>query len=78
VFGLFGMALRFAWLAIMVLGIRQAIQMAQRGVDELVLNIEQGQQGGAAGAIIRLHEALLQRPATSPSAQQSGDGPGES
>ena len=76
-FGLLSMALRFAWLAIMVLGIRQAVQMARRGIDELARDIEQGQQSGAAGAIIRLREALLRRPTDGKAAEQTSDVYGE-
>ncbi len=76
-FGLLNMALRFVWLAIMVLGIRQAVHMAQQGIDELVRDIEQGQQSGAAGALIRLHEALLRRPADGKAVEQTSDVYGE-
>ncbi len=54
-------ALRFAWLAIMVLGIRRALELIQHGTDELAQRIEEGDDSGVAGAIVRIHEALLRR-----------------
>jgi hypothetical protein len=61
VIGLIRISLRFAWLAIMVLGIRKVVQMAQSGVDDLAREIEAGNTTGASGTLLRIHEALLKR-----------------
>lgn len=59
--GLIRIALRFAWLTIMVLGIRRALELIRHGTDELAQRIEEGDDSGVAGAVVRIHEALLRR-----------------
>ncbi len=53
--------LRFVWLGIMVLGIRRLIEFGQEGVDQIVRQIETGETAGAAGALVKVHEALHRR-----------------
>ena len=61
VLGLIRLLLRFAWLGIMVLGIRRIVELVQDGVDQVVRQIETGESSGVAGALIRVHEALHRR-----------------
>ena len=59
--GLTRLLLRFAWLGIMVLGVRRLIELGQDGVDQIVRQIETGETSGAAGALVKVHEALHRR-----------------
>jgi len=61
VLGLTRLLLRFVWLGIMVLGVRRVIEVAQDGVDQIVQQIETGETSGAAGALVKVHEALHRR-----------------
>jgi hypothetical protein len=63
-FGLIRLVLQFIWLAIMVMGIRKAIELAQQGTDDLVRGIERGDNFGLAGTVVRVYEALQQREKT--------------
>lgn len=60
-FGLARMILQFAWLGIMVLGILKAIELIQRGTDDMIANISKGNETGIGHTVVRLYEALLAR-----------------
>ena len=63
VIGLVRLILRFVWLTLFILGVRSALEIVQGGIDAVADRIEEGETGGYARALVRLHEALHQRPA---------------
>lgn len=60
-FGLIRLILRYVWLAIIILGVRKAMELAQDGTDDLIERVEEGEDGGLARTLVRLHEALHRR-----------------
>ena len=50
--------LRFVWLTIFILGIRRAVELAQRGAEELIDRIDEGEGDGLVRTLARLHDAL--------------------
>ncbi len=50
--------LRSVWLAVFVLGVRRAMEIAQRGADELIDRIDDGDTSGVVRTMVRGHEAL--------------------
>ena len=56
--GLARLLLRSVWLAIFVLGVRRAVELAQRGAEELIDRIDEGDGGGLVRTLSRLHDAL--------------------
>ena len=59
--GLIRLILRYVWLAIFILGVRKAMELAQEGAEDLIERIEEGEDGGAAKILVRLHDALHRR-----------------
>ena len=57
-FGLVRLLLRFVWLAVFVLGVRRALEIVQRGAEELIDRIDEGGESGVVHTLTRLHEAL--------------------
>ncbi|MCI0888405.1 MAG: hypothetical protein J4N28_02165 [Chloroflexi bacterium] len=57
-FGLARLLLRSIWLAVFVLGVRRALQLVQRGAEELIDRVDEGDEGGLVRTLARLHEAL--------------------
>ena len=57
-FALARLLLRSIWLAIFVLGVRRALELAQRGADELIDRIDEGDTRGIVRTMVRGHEAL--------------------
>ena len=45
----------------MVLGIRKAIELIQRGTDDVIADISKGNETGIGHTVVRLYEALLAR-----------------
>ena len=62
--GIVRLLLKFTWLGIMVLGARQLVQYLQQGLDEVVSQIDQGEQSGVAAALVKLHNSLHRREAS--------------
>ena len=60
-FGLIRLILRYMWLAIIILGVRKAMEIMQDGADDLIDRVEEGEAGGLARTLTRLHEALHRR-----------------
>ena len=50
--------LRFVWLTIFILGVRRAVEFAQRGAEELIDRIDQGDTSGIVQTMVRGHDAL--------------------
>ena len=57
-FGLARLLLRSIWLAVFVLGVRRALGLVQRGADELIDRVDEGDESGLVRTLARLHEAL--------------------
>ncbi|MEX2599874.1 MAG: hypothetical protein WD533_09495 [Dehalococcoidia bacterium] len=62
-FGLIRLILRYMWLAIIILGVRKAMELAQGGADDLIDRVEEGEDSGLSRTLVRLHEALHRRQA---------------
>ena len=62
-FALARLLLRSVWLAIFVLGVRRALELVERGADELIDRIDEGDTHGIVHTVVRCHDALhrLQR-----------------
>ena len=56
--GLARLLLRFIWLAVFILGVRRALELVQRGAEELIDHVDAGDEGGLVSTLARLHEAL--------------------
>ena len=56
--GLARLLLRSIWLAVFILGVRRALELVQRGADELIDRIDEGDGGGLVSTLARLHDAL--------------------
>ena len=50
--------LRVVWLVLMVLGIKRALEIAERGTDSLAEKLESEEGGQLESSIARLHSAL--------------------
>ncbi len=61
--GLIQMLLRFVLLGVFVLGVRQAVELAQGGVEMLVDRLESGEDGPVENALANVHAALHRRQA---------------
>ena len=59
--GLIKMLWKFAWLTVFILGVRQAFQMIQGQMNDMIDRIEEGEAGPVESALGRLHEALHHR-----------------
>jgi hypothetical protein len=59
--GLIRLILRYVWLGIFILGVRKAMELAQEGADDLIERVEEGEDGGLARTLVRLHDALHRR-----------------
>ena len=57
-FGLARLLLRSIWLAVFVLGVRRALELVQRGAEELIDRIDEGDGSGLVRTLARLHDAL--------------------
>ncbi|MCH7655917.1 MAG: hypothetical protein IIC32_07020 [Chloroflexi bacterium] len=57
-FGLARLLLRSIWLAVFVLGVRRALELVQRGAEELIDRVDEGDESGLVRTLARLHEAL--------------------
>ncbi len=57
-FGLARLLLRSIWLAVFILGARRAFELLQRGAEELIDRIDEGDDGGLVRTLARLHAAL--------------------
>ncbi len=55
--------LRFVWIALFVLGVKQAIEMVQSGTDLLIERLESGGDGPMETTLSQLHAALHRRQA---------------
>jgi hypothetical protein len=53
--------LRFAWLALFVLGVKRAVELIQGGADQFIDSLEEGHSGTAERMFARFHEALHHR-----------------
>ena len=56
--GLARLLLRSIWLAVFVLGVRRALELLQRGAEELIDRIDEGEDAGLVHTLARLHAAL--------------------
>ena len=56
--GLARLLLRSIWLAAFILGARRALELLQRGADELIDRIDEGDTRGIVRTMVRAHEAL--------------------
>ncbi len=57
-FALARLLLRSIWLAIFVLGVRRALELVQRGAEELIERMDAGDTSGIVHTMVRGHEAL--------------------
>ena len=56
--GLARLLLRSIWLAVFILGVRRALELLQRGTEELIDRIDEGDGSGLVRTLARLHDAL--------------------
>ena len=56
--GLARLLLRSIWLAVFILGVRRALELLQRGTEELIDRIDEGDESGLVRTLARLHDAL--------------------
>ena len=66
--GLARLLLRSLWLAVFILVVRRALELLQRGTEELIDRIDAGDEGGLVHTLGRLHAALHRS-----HGQQAGD-----
>ena len=68
--GLIQLLLRIGMLAVFVLGVKQAVELAQGGAEMLIDRLEAGDDGPVETTLSQLHGALHRR-----SARQAGGDP---
>ena len=61
--GLIQMLLRFVLLGVFVLGVKQAVELAQGGAEMLIDRLESGDDGPVETTLTHLHAALHRRQA---------------
>ena len=53
--------LRFAWLALFILGVRKALELAQGGIEEAARRVEEGDTSSVSRSLVDVHDALHRR-----------------